>query len=223
MEWLFKPKVQLGLFLNFIFVMFTLVTSTAGGNAHTGYLPLPSSSAPEKFVPPPPAEMPKVASYYFDSTGDLNVYLDNDMSLVRRPRFVLLLSPLCSVNGNEEKPRSVLLRFTSFSSAQIFDYNDSLTIRADGAQIWPAYRRDGSPVWEGWNDKPVPPSHSFYGNESVVETIGVEIPYAVFVKTVTAKRVNFKLGPESTDLTDEQLRVLRDMYRRLSQSPMDAR
>lgn len=227
MEWLFKPKVQLGLFVNFIFVMFTLVTSTAtGGRAYEyrripGYVPPPPATVTLPNIPLPPSKGPSKAVSYLDKgTGEFNVYLDNDMSLIRRSGFVLLLSPTCTVrSGSDEQPRSVLLRFVAYSGAQYFAYDDSLTITADDVQIWPALRPSGGQVWQSWNDEPVPRSVMFGGDGHVVETVGKEIPYAVFVKLVTAKRVNFQLGPEATDLTDKQLNALRDMYRLLSQPP----
>ena len=229
MEWLFKPKVQLGLFVNFIFVMFTLVASTAGGGRvfeyrrSPGYMPPPPASETLPDIPlPPPTGPSKAASYLDKNTGEFNVYLDNDMSLVRRPGFVLILSPICMMHGGDGQPR-VLLRFSAYSWAQYFAYDNSLTIAADGEQIWPAYKPDGGQVWEGWKENQVPRSVSFGGEGHVVEAIGKEIPYPVFVKTVNAKRVCLQFGPEETYLSKEQLDALRDMYQRISQPPEETR
>ncbi len=225
MEWLFKPKVQLGLFVNFIFIMFTLVSSAAGGRTYdyrratAEPLYRPNNGTPH-YVPLPPSKGPsKAASYLDKSSGELNVYLENDIELIRRPGFLLLLSPTLAVSSTGEAPRSVLLRFVSFSGAQYFSYDHSLTITADDVQVWPAYRSDGGQQWRGWVDESVPRSVTFGDDGRVVETVGKEIPYEVFVKIISAKLVSFQLGPEATDLTAGQLGALRDMHRRLSQPP----
>jgi hypothetical protein len=227
MEWLFKPKVQLGLFVNFIFIIFTLVSSVAGGRTYerrVTYVPSPPASQPLPYIPLPPPTRPSKATSFLDkATGELNVYLDSDMSLIRRPGFVLLLSPTCTVQGKGEAPGSVLLRFISFSGAQYFAYDDSLTITADDVQVWPAVSQDAGPSLYPRSYEKVPRSVTFGTDGRVVETVGKEIPYEVFVKVISAKRVNFQLGPEATDLTAEQLRALRDMHRLLSQPPEEMR
>jgi len=228
MEWLFKPKVQLGLFINFIFIVFTVVASTVGGGRVYEYrrspdfMPLPPANESLPDIPLPPPTGPSKATYYFDkSTGELDVYLDNDMSLIRRPGFVLLLAPLCTVHGSSEQPRFVLLRFSAYSGAQYFAYDSSLTITADDEQIWPFPKSELDGSAHGWTEERVPRSVKFGGDGHVVETIGKEIPYSVFVKAVTAKRVRLRLGPEETYLTKEQLGALRDMYQRISQPPAE--
>ncbi|HYY98386.1 MAG TPA: hypothetical protein VE642_07345, partial [Pyrinomonadaceae bacterium] len=60
MEWFFKPKVQLGLWVNFIFVMFTLVSSSAAGGhvyeRRSTLVPPPPANQPLQYIPlPPPA------------------------------------------------------------------------------------------------------------------------------------------------------------------------
>jgi len=230
MEWLFKPKVQLGLFVNFIFFMFTLVTSTAGdGRAHEyssglGYEPPPPKlkSLPDISLPTPTGPS-KASSNLNKETGEFSVYLDKDISLISRPDLVLILSPTCTVSSNNEQPRSVLLRFIAYSRTQYFAHDESLTITANGEQIWPVKTRDGNQQWQGWTEARVPRSVTFNSDGNVVETIGKDIPYSVFVKVVSAKRVRFQLGPEDTYLTKEQLGALRDMYQRLSQPPVETR
>ena len=229
MEWLFKPKVQLGLFVNFVFIMFTLVSSAAGGRTYdyrratTEPMYRPNNGTPLYIPLPPPTGPSKATSYLDKSNGELNVYLDNDISLIRRQGFVLLLSPTCTVQSTGEAPRSVLLRFISYSGAQYFAYDDSLTITADDEQVWPAYRSDGGKLWQGWTEEKVPRSVTFGNDGRVVETVGKEIPYEVFAKAISAKHVNFQLGPEATELTPEQLGALRDMHRRIAQPPVETR
>jgi hypothetical protein len=222
MEWFFKPKVQLGLFVNLIFIMFTLVSSAAGGHTYnypsTSVEPLyrPNNGTPT-YVPLPPPEGPVRATSYLDEyTGELNIYLENDLDLIRRPGFLLQLSPTFTVSGTEELPRSVLLRFVSFSGAEYFSYDDKITLTADGRQVWPA---DGGEPWQGWSEDKVPHSTTIGGNGRVVETVGKDIPYEVFAEVISAKHVSLKLGPEETELTAAQLGALRDMHRRLSQPP----
>jgi hypothetical protein len=225
MEWLFKPKVQLGLFVNFIFIMFTLVSSAAGEytydyrSATTEPMYRPNNRTPIYVPLPPPTGPSKATSYLDKSSGELNVYLENDIDLIRRPGFLLLLSPTLTVLDTGEAPRSVLLRFVAFSGAQYFSYDHSLTITADDRQVWPALRSDGGELRQGWSEEKVPRSVTYGSDGLVVETVGKDIPYEVFVKIVSAKRVNFQLGPEATDLTAAQLGALRDMHRRLSQPP----
>lgn len=225
MEWLFKPKVQLGLFVNFVFIMFTLVSSAAVERTYyyrratieprysPNQLTLP-------YIPlPPPTGPTKAISYLNRTTGETNVYLENDLDLIRRPGFLLQLSPTFTVSGPKEMPRSVLLRFLAYSGAQYFSYDHSLTITADGRQVWPVYRSDGGEQWPGWSEEKVPRSVTFGEEGRVVETVSKEIPYEVFAAVISAKRVSFKLGPEETALTAGQLGALRDMHLRLSQPP----
>jgi hypothetical protein len=226
MEWFFKPKVQLGLFVNLIFIMFTLVSSAAGGHTYdyrdaNEEPPLyrPNNRTPPNIALPPPTGPSKAASYLDKTTGEINIYLDNDLDLIRRPGFLLRLSPTFTVRNTGETPRSVLLRFVSFSGAQYFSYDHSLTITADDRQVWPAYGPDGGEAWKGWSDEGVPHSVTFSDNGLVVETVGKVIPYEVFAKIISAKLVSIHLGPESTDLMAGQLGALRDMHRRLSQLP----
>jgi hypothetical protein len=229
MEWLFKPKVQLGLFVNFIFVMFTLVSSGAsGGNAYerrfTYVPPPPPANQPLPYIPlPPPAGPSKATSYLDESTGELNVYLENDMSLIRRPGFLLLLSPICTVQRGADAPRSVLLRFISYSETQDFTYDHSLTITADGVQAWPATSADGGNEFRRGSEDAVPHSVTFGSGGRIAETVGKEIPYEVFARLVSAKRVTFELGPEQIRLTAGQLEALRDMHRRLAQPPRETK
>jgi hypothetical protein len=224
MEWLFKPKVQLGLFVNFVFIMFTLVSSAAGGHTYdyrrATVEPLyrPNNATPPYVPLPPPKGHAKATSYLDKSTGEINVYLENDIDLIRRPGFLLLLSPTFTVSSTGEVPRSVLMRFVSFSGAEYFAYDDSLTITADDVQVWPAVLGDGSRPFHSWSEEKVPRSVTL-DDGRVVETVGKEIPYEVFVKIISAKLVSIQLGPEAKDLTAEQLGALRDMHRRLLQPP----
>jgi hypothetical protein len=225
MEWLFKPKVQLGLFVNFVFIMFTLVSSAAGEHGYdlrvaTFEPPArPNNRTPPYVALPPPKGPSKATSYLDKSSGEINVYLENDIDLIRRPGFLLLLSPTFTVNSNGETPRSVLMRFVSFSGAEYFAYDDSLTITADDVQVWPAVLEDGSRPFHSWSEEKVPRSVTLGGDGRVVETVGKEIPYEVFVKIISAKLVSIQLGPEAKDLTAEQLGALRDMHRRLLRPP----
>src|SRR2546423_1328255 len=139
MSWFFKPKVQLGLWVNFVFVVFTIVSSTFGEHTHGYGRPYVSTldpSAAHKPLPyvslPPPSGPTKATSYSASDFGETDVYLENDLTLIRRPGHTLLLSPTCAVHSKGETPYSVLLRFVSFSDARYFAYDSSLVITADG-------------------------------------------------------------------------------------------
>lgn len=221
MEWLFKPKVQLGLFVNFVFIMFTLVSSAAGERGYdlrVATFEPPPANQPLPYIEVPPARRPSKATSYLDkSTGEINVYLENNMSLVNRPGFVLFLSPTCNVQRGADAPRSVLLRFISFSGAQYFSYDDSLTLTADGVQVWPAAPEANDYIFRRRSQDEAPHSVTFGSGGRIAETVGKEIPYEVFVRVVSAKSVTLRLGPERVELTAEQLGALRDMHRRISQ------
>jgi hypothetical protein len=214
MEWLFKPKVQLGLFVNFVFVMFTLISSSSGGHAYERAAAVPSNdfvtppNTALPYIPLPPPSGPSKAVFFGDrNSGEYSVYLPNDMDIARRQGFVLQLSPIFIVHNRGEEPRAVLLRFTSYSGAQYFAYDRTLVLKADGQQVWP------DATWKNWNEETVPRSVALGSNGRVVETVGKEIPYEVFAEVVKARRVSLSLGPEELELTPEQLGALRDMHR----------
>src|SRR5215212_10713034 len=115
MEWLFKPKVQLGLLVNFAFVMFTLVSSLAGSPTPERWHPAATYDAPAiPYAPLPPPATLSIATVT-ESGGLLNVSLNNDLTLVKKTGRTLLLSPSFTMSGRAAgQPSAVTLRFTIF-------------------------------------------------------------------------------------------------------------
>ena len=225
MHWLSSPKVRLGLVVNILYVL-SLIAATpphtrARYFARTYERPaerLRAKGAPE-FAPLPPMTKPLEAeSHYWKASDQLDVYLTRELLLVRRYDHTLLLSPsLTTKTANPERPRAVLLHFTSFSHEQTYDKNSPFVITADGVALW----RYGS---YGPGDATLTYSNVLYsaaldGDKQVVETVGHEIPYDVFEQLVRARRVVFELGPDSFALTAEQLGALRDMRRFVPPTP----
>lgn len=218
MEWLFKPKVQLGLFVNFVFVMFTLVSSLAGAatcdtcpfvGERRGYAvelsaPTPATADNSKFryVQLPPRVGPsQAASYRNQQTGQLSVYTTKELTLVKEDGRTLKLWPIFYSSGPSiVPPRKVLLRFTSTAPSRVYADECELEVRADGANFWAV-----SPVSLTRAPKG--------GGQAVVESMGQDITYPVFLKLVTSKRPTLKVGDEEIVLTDEHMSALRDMQR----------
>lgn len=214
MEWLFKPKVQLGLFVNFAFVMFTLVSSGAYvrrvpvAERHDFAVaersePAAPAEAAFRYVPLPPRPGPSQAASFRDqNTGQISVYATREFTLVKKDGRALTLWPIFYVTGPSiTPPRKVLLRFTSTAPARFYSDECDLDINAEAGATFSAT---------------LPVSHdrtSTGGAQAVLETMVQDIPYPVFLKLVTSKRVTFKVGGEEVALTEAQLNALRDMQR----------
>jgi hypothetical protein len=221
MEWLFKPKVQLGLLVNFIFVMFTLVSSSAGSHRQSTRVLIeePRGVAVEerhgvaavetiddnkfRYVQLPPRRGPSQATSYRDQqSGQLSVYTTQELTLVRKDGRALTLWPVFYVNGPSiVPPRKVLLRFTSKSTAQLYKDECELEIRSEaGTYLWQALPVTHESAKKG-------------GARGVVERLETDIPYSVFLKLVTSKSVTLRVGVEEIPLTESQMSALRDMQR----------
>lgn len=227
MEWLFKPKVQLGLWVNFVFVMFTLVSSSAGGRTNgggvvvdvrrgvaveerrgggaveMGYLAEPVDDNKFRYVQLPPRRGPSQATSYRDQqSGRLSVYTTKELTLVRKDGRALALWPVFYVNGPSiVPPRTVLLQFTSASHAQLYKDECELEISSEaGTYLWQALpvTHENAPKGGPWG---------------VVERLGTDIPYSAFLKLVTSKSVTLTVGGEEITLTESQLSALQDMQR----------
>jgi len=211
MEWLFKPKVQLGLFVNFAFVMFTLISSSAGAGTNVRHVPVaerrePAAAPAEaafRYVPLPPRLGPSQAASFRDQrTGQIIVYATREFTLVKKDGRALTLWPIFYATGPSiTPPRKVLLRFTSTAPARFYSDECELEINAEeGANISAA----------------LPVTHdrtSTGGTQGVIETMAQDIPYPLFLKLVTSKRVTIKVGGEEMALTEAQLNAMRDMQR----------
>jgi hypothetical protein len=227
MDWFFKPKVQLGLFVNFAFVVFTLVSSTAFQRTHGDrqFVTFESDSAAIPYAQLPPPSGPSRANS-FTSGGRIYVSLNNDLTLIKRPGLTLTLYPVFNTRSEPLTDLSpVRLTFARFSNGQTCPGDCPLVINTDGVRVWPrAARNDIRPPSTNWTRESVPHSSRVLSDGNVLETLAAEtlsteIPYDVFVEVVSARRVTIKLGDDSVELSAEKLEALRDMYRQLAQQP----
>ncbi|HVF43069.1 MAG TPA: hypothetical protein VM936_08665 [Pyrinomonadaceae bacterium] len=219
MEWLFKPKVQLGLLVNFAFVMFTVVSSLAGANAPPRWRPavLGELPAPVPVKVLPPLSSGKVLTY--DENGRTQVSLYHDLTLVKKADFTLTLSPSFSARTNPLRDLSaVTLRFIRFAREDPRCPGECpLVIDADGARVWPARGRTSPAQWQR-EDVPGSTATSASGPVEMMpaEILTTEIPYDVFLEMLLAERVKVSLGPDKADLTPEQREAMRDMHRQVT-------
>jgi hypothetical protein len=221
MDWFFRPKVQLGLFVNLIFVVFTIVSPIFGEHRRSVYIartveydPPLISHAP---LPPRPAPS-KITSV--ESDGQVSVSLRDDLTLVRKPDRTLVFAPSFSARARPaaELPSTVTLRFTIFSSGEEACPDACmLVINADGARVWESAANGTFST--GWTRNKVPASTITLDDGQVAETLAAEtfttqIPYVTFVNIISARRVVLSLGPDKVELTDDQIQILREMNRR---------
>jgi hypothetical protein len=222
MSWLSSPKVRLALIVNGLYFISIFTPTTP----HTRPRPFALASATRDargaskrapvFAPLPPPSGPSKATTWVNKEFDqLDVYLTNDLTLLKRPGHRLLFSPTFTTRAsNPEAPETVLLRFVSYSDEQTFSNNTPLTISADGARV----DDTANDLYSGNAGL-----HSVGEGDDgeVVETMGVTLPYEDFVEMVSARRVIIQLGPDRVVLTADQIEALRDMHRRLPQQPED--
>ena len=222
MRWLSSSKVRLGLVINVLYLL-----SLAVPSPHSNALPHSRSSArpparlrsvnPPDYAPLTSQTQPLQAeTHYWKHSGQLDVYLTRELTLVRERGHTLLLSPSFNTQAlSPERPRTVHMFFTAFSHEQYYDRDTRFVITADGEELWRYGRRaagDETPP----NGKAL---HSAALDErgQVFETLSHEIPYDLFVRIVGARRVTLELGPERVELTSEQMAALLDMHSRLLQ------
>ena len=224
-NWLSSSKVRLGLLINGLYFISLAFPSSpppyarARTSAHTyekraerlrskkapAYAPLTTTTVSGLSV---------AETHYWREQDQLDVYLTNDLTLVRRRGHTLLLSPTYATKVLKPgRPHSVLLRFVSFSHEQFFDRNSPFVITADGVERW-RYGARGPGDETPWNAKALY-SAAFDDNGQVVETLGHELPYDIFVQVVGARRVMIELGDDMVELTPQQMESLRDMHRHL--------
>ncbi len=224
MNWFFKPKVQLGLLVNYVFVMCTLFYPVfERANSAPPFITFESNSAPP--IPyarfPPYADLRHAKSYKSD--GKIYVSLNDDLTLIKRPGLTLSLAP--SFNARAEPltdPSLVRLTFARVSNVQTCPGNCPLVISTDGVRVWPrAGRNDIRPPATSWTRESVPHSSRVLPDGNVletkaVETLSTDIPYDVFLEVVSAGHVTIKLGDDGVELSAEKLETLRDMQRQLA-------
>lgn len=226
MEWLFKPKVQLGLLVNFAFVMFTLVSSLAGAPRQTLWRSAAFYDPPPAipYAPLPPPTTPSSATAV-ESGGQLNVFLNNDLTLVRKTGRTLVLSPSFITRARPaEPPPAVTLRFTIFSNKDACPGACILVINADGSHVLESAAKGTFST--GWTREKVPGSTIKLSDGQVAETLTAEtlttqIPYSTFIEIISARRVILSLGPDKVELTHDQIEAMREMNRRIAPPPAE--
>jgi hypothetical protein len=220
MNWIYNPKVRLALIVNGLYLI-SLFTPTRPHTRPNAFFAQPYGSRAEARTPPvrallaPPAVPSKAATQYSKDMDMLNVYLSNDLTLIRESGHTLLLSPILTTSvRTAEQPASVLLRFVSFSQMQQYYETTPLVITADGEDMWD----DTEPALYG-AARGNTGRHSVTARDGgqVVETVGISMPYDIFIQIIRRHQVIVQLGDDSVELTAEQLEALRDMHRHLPQ------
>lgn len=218
MHWLSSPRVRLALVVNGLYFL-SLLTPTAAPTrprlfprAHEDYALRAAPKKAPAFAPLAPPSAPTRATIKVMKEFDqLDVYLENDLLLVSKSGHRLYLSPTFTTKASRPKePDSVLLRFVSYSDVKILSNTTPLSITADGIDKVD----ESAHLWYGGGALP--------GSSSpVIEGVGVEVPYEVFIEIVSARRVIVELGPDRVELNADQIEALRDMHRRLPQQVED--
>ena len=229
--WLSSPKVRVGLLVNGLYFISVMMPTTPhtrpglfarAGERFDERRSARKSPAYTKLAPP--SSVPsKGAVNYVKDFDQLDVFLTNDLGLVREGAgHVLLLSPTFATKISAPKqPRTVLLRFVHYSpQRQALDPDTPFVITADGVEVW----RSGEGITGSAAPFGTRPLHSVAYGESgqVVETFGQEIPYDLFLNVISARRVIIELGDDRVELNADQIEALRDMHRRLPQQPPTA-
>jgi hypothetical protein len=224
MHCLFKPKVQLGLFVNLVFVLFTCATYTPLHHGRTyvdvgtsALKPMPPSVP---YAPLPPPAAPSKSTVVDLGGGRANVMLTQDMTLVKKPGRTLVFSPSFNVSTlHAEQPSTVTLRFIIFSEKEACPGACMLVINADGSRVWES-AADGTSSTD-WTRVKNPATNMTLPDGQVAVTLAAEtlttrIPYETFFDIIGAKRVVLSLGPDKVELTHDQIDALRDMHRRVA-------
>lgn len=224
MSWFSSPKVRLALIVNGLYFISIFTPTTPHtrprlfARAYETRDARGASTKTPVFVTLPPPSGPSKATTWANKESDhLDVYLTNDLVLVRRPGHQLLFSPTFTTRiSNPEAPNTVLLRFVSYSAEQMFSNTTPLMISADGEYKWDDTVDNGSNLYRTNNGR-----HSITvdADGGVVETVGVELPYETFQEIIGSRQIEIQLGRDKVKLNAGQIEALRDMHRRLSQQP----
>jgi hypothetical protein len=227
MKWLSSPKVRLALIVNGLYFISLFTPTPRHGRPHLfAHARVARTERAAPYSQPthvplaPPNAVSRATAY--ESGGMLHVSLSKDLRLVQRPGRQVLLSPSFSARTYPpEEPSFVLLNFIIYADKESCAGDCPLTITADGGTVWTSYSHGDSP---GWQRERVPHSSTKLEDGRVVETVAAEalstkMSYEEFIDMISAKRVIVRLGPDWAELTHDQIEALRDMHRRLPQSP----
>lgn len=223
MEWFYKPKVQFGIWVNLVFVLFTLA-SPAPRVRHPDYgddySVSPAASPAAVPYAPPPAPPNKVS--VVDAGGRINVFLNSDLTLVRKPGHTLVFAPTITFDTSypDAPPAKVVLRFTIFSQEkEACPGSCLLVVNADGERV--VESAAGGASAPEWTHEKVPASTMRLPSGEVAETLASEtlstqISYQKFIDIISARRVVMSLGADRVELTGDQMESLRELYHRLA-------
>jgi len=101
------------------------------------------------------------------------------------------------------KPSVIKLTFYSSSENRVLADNRAITILLDGNTVLSDTAR-----YEGGNTN----------GRIFLITVAQEIPYDLFLKMLTAKKVHMKIGPADFDLKDADLEALKDLKKLIEQA-----
>lgn len=224
MHWLTNPKVRLALVVNGLYFISLLIPTPPQSKrprllARTfeHNAPYTTEAKGTRVFPrlPPSSKPTKAAMWVNKGNNQLDVYLANDLTLVQKPGYRLVLSPAFTTRaGSPEAPGSVLLRFVSYSHKKTPQGEVLIRISADGETIWDAYSGYG-----GSAASPEDAEDDAGNVEEVVDTAAVNLPYEIFFATINARRATIQFDSDVVELTPAQIEALRDMHRCLPQSP----
>lgn len=223
MSWLANPKVRLALIVNGLYFISFFIPTTPHtrprffAREYDGSYESPKLRRAPVYATLPPPSGPSKAATWVSGEGNkqLDVYLTNDLTLVRKPGYRLMLSPTFTTNASvPEAPDTVLLRFVIYADKERLSGTRWLSITADDQQIWPEDldNRDSDSVW-------LQSSANEAESGGTVGTAAIALPYESFVETISARQVIIQFGIDRVELTAEQIEALRDMHRRLPQPP----
>lgn len=217
MHWLSSPKVRLALIVNGLYFISLFTPAWPHRRPR-----LFTHALEEQFVRPTSKERPvytplapdpgssKAAAIQVKEYDQLDVYLTNDLTLVKRPGYRLLLSPTFMTKASQpEPPDTVLLRFVSFSDGQILTDATPLMITVDGVNMLDEHARR----WSSGDTAHRTVAEGAGGQ--VIQGLGVDISYEAFIEIISARQVLIQLGTERIELTADQIEALRDMHRLL--------
>jgi hypothetical protein len=228
MEWFYKPKVQLGVWVNLIFIIFTMASPSArvrmdGFHVHERRVERAgiNETPPVPYAPLPPNSAPSRVTVS-NAAGRLNVFLNNDLTLVKKPGRTLLLSPSFTVDTRAGGQSPVVtLRFILLTNSD----NEAcpgacmFVVNADGLRLYESAA--GGDSSNGWTREKIPGTSTKMADGQIAETLPAEtfttqIYYDKFVEIISARRVVVSFGPDKVELTHDQIEALRDMHRQLA-------
>ncbi|HEX7316050.1 MAG TPA: hypothetical protein VF297_19235 [Pyrinomonadaceae bacterium] len=223
MHWLSNPKVRLALIVNGLYFISLLTPTTPQAPPRLFARAFEnkdvSVTTPKSTVVfprlPSPTGPSRAATWVNKSFDQLDVYLKDDLTLVKRPGYRLEFSPTFTTQASSpEAPPTVLLRFVSYSHKTTPPGEVLVRITADGRTLWSTYSRYG-----GSAASPSDAEADAGDGGEVVDSAAVNLPYEIFFATINARRATVQFDADVVELTPAQIEALRDMHRCLPQSP----